>query len=72
MSSPDPVITDIEPFVVGVGADHDVGGVMLEVVDRDGRGFRTVLDQLVALDVVLKIMGAIARLRGYGEQLPRV
>ena len=70
MSSPDPVI--IEPFVVGVGADFDVGGVMLEVLDRDGNGFRTVLPELVALDAVLKVMGAIARLRGYGEQLPRV
>jgi hypothetical protein len=36
------------------------------VVDRDGRGFRTILDQAAALDVVLKIVGAVARLRRYG------
>ena len=39
----------------------------LEVVDSAGHGFATVLDQLAALDVVLRMTGAIARLRGRGE-----
>jgi hypothetical protein len=39
---------------------------MLEVVDHDGRGFRTIFDQPAALDVVLKVVGAVARLRRYG------
>jgi hypothetical protein len=39
--------------------------VAFEVVDRAGAGFRTILDQLVALDITVRIAGAIARLRGY-------
>lgn len=62
-----PTIRMIEPASVSVTPDFDVGGVALEVVDSAGHGFGTVLDQLVALDVVLRIGGAIARLRGYGE-----
>jgi hypothetical protein len=61
-----PSIASIEPHQVEVRPDYDVGGVALEVVDRTGRGFATVLDQAVAIDVTLRIVGAVARLRGYG------
>jgi hypothetical protein len=66
-TAPNPDITSIEPSNVTVWADMDTGGVSLEVVDRTGRGFATVLDQAVAIDVTLRIVGAVARLRGYGE-----
>jgi hypothetical protein len=62
-----PSITSIERHTVDVRPDFDVGGVALEVVDSDGKGFGTVLDQSVALDVTLRLVGAVARLRGYGD-----
>jgi hypothetical protein len=50
---------------VSVQPDHDVGGVTLEVTDRDGAGFKTVLDQLVAIDCAMRLIGSVARLRGW-------
>jgi hypothetical protein len=61
-----PTITDIEPVIWLVAPDHDVGGVKLEVADRDGNGFTTIFDQDAALDITLRFIGAIARLRVYG------
>jgi hypothetical protein len=66
--SRNPSVTSIEPATVTVAPDFDTGGVSLEVVDRAGRGFATVLDQAVAIDVTLRIVGAIGRLRGYGGE----
>lgn len=64
-ASRNPGITEIEPHNVQVQPDHDVGGVTLEVADQAGNGFRTILDQLAALEVALRIIGAVARLRGW-------
>jgi hypothetical protein len=58
-------ITEIEPASVTVAPDFDVGGVQFEVVDRTGAGFRTIFDQAVALDIAMRTIGAIARLRGW-------
>jgi hypothetical protein len=63
-----PTITIVEPATVTVAPDFDVAGITLEVVDREGQGFGTVLDQAAAIDVVLRIVGAVARLRRYGVQ----
>jgi hypothetical protein len=61
-----PPITSIEPQSVTVAPDHDTGGVLLEIVDRVGSGFATILDQLVAIDVAIRLIGSVARLRGRG------
>jgi hypothetical protein len=61
----DGTIADIEPATIVVAPDHDVGGVTLEVTDRDGAGFRTVLDQRVAIDCAMRLIGSVARLRGW-------
>jgi hypothetical protein len=61
-------ITMIEPATVAVAPDFDVAGVTLEVVDQEGQGFGTVLDQAAAIDVVLRMLGAVARLRRYEAQ----
>jgi hypothetical protein len=45
-----------------VAPDHDVGGVALEI-DEHGAGFRTILDQLVAIDCAMRLIGSVARLR---------
>jgi hypothetical protein len=58
-------VTDLEPDTVDVRPDYAANGVRLEVVDRDGRGFNTILDLDDALGVAMKIIGAIARLRGW-------
>lgn len=59
-----PQITDIEPVSIDIGPEPIANGVRLEVVDRTGNGFRTIFDLDVTLDVVLKLVGAVARLRG--------
>jgi hypothetical protein len=48
-----------------VRPDFGVAGVTLEVVDSGGAGFRTIFDQHAAVELVLRITGAIARLRGW-------
>jgi hypothetical protein len=55
-------ITDIEPDQIEVRPDLDVGGVAVEIIGRDGRGFRTMLDWQVALDTALRMAGAALRL----------
>jgi hypothetical protein len=59
-------IAEIEPHSVSVQPDHDVGGVVLEVTDQAGAGYRTILDQLVAIDCAMRLIGSVARLRGWG------
>jgi hypothetical protein len=65
MATEDPTIAEVEPHSVSVQPDYDLGGVVLEVTDQAGAGFKTIFDQLVALDVAVRIAGAIARLRGW-------
>jgi hypothetical protein len=38
---------------------------MVEIVDRFGDGFSAELDENVALDSACRLIGALARLRGY-------
>lgn len=59
-------ICTIEPATVTVEPDFDTGGITLEIVDRDGRGCGTTLDLLAAVNVALKMNGAVIRLRGLG------
>ena len=61
-------IVDIDPVTVGVepvAPDPAVAGILIEIVDRDGNGARTVLDPLAALEMVQKVIAAVASLRGY-------
>ena len=60
-----PSIVCIEPHSVDVRPDYGVGGVQIEVVDRTGRGFRTIFDPDAAVDLCLRAIAAVARLRGY-------
>jgi hypothetical protein len=57
----------VEPAQVSVQPDFDTAGVALEVVDSAGHGFGTVLDQTVAVDVAIRVISSVARLRGYGD-----
>jgi hypothetical protein len=41
--------------------------VLIQVLDSTGRGFGPVLADEDALDLVLLMVGAVARLRGYGS-----
>ena len=59
-------ITSVEPVQVDVRPDYDCGGVLIEAVDRDGNGFSTIFDHQAALELVLRVVGALARLRGWG------
>jgi hypothetical protein len=68
-STYNPSITEIEPRAVEVRPAHDVASVAREISDRDGAGFRTILDQLAALDLSLKLIGSINRLRGWVGEL---
>jgi hypothetical protein len=64
MASKTPTIVDVEPHEVDVHPDYPFGGVELVVLDRTGTGFRTIIDQLPALDVAARIVAAVARLKG--------
>jgi hypothetical protein len=46
------MIAEIEPGTVAASPDLDSGGIVLEVVDPSGNGFRTLLDFDAALDLV--------------------
>jgi hypothetical protein len=65
-SARNPTITEIEPVNVMVWADHDSGGVGIEIADQDGNGFMTLLDWAPALDAAMRIAAACAKLRGIG------
>jgi hypothetical protein len=60
------MIADVEPVQVEVRADHDTGGVSLEIADRTGSGFRTIFDQAQALDVN-RLLRALIALRNGGK-----
>jgi hypothetical protein len=62
-------IADLEPGTISVQPNYNVGGITLEIVDSAGAGFLTVLDQAAALNLALRLIAAIARLRGW-ESLP--
>jgi hypothetical protein len=56
----------IEPANVTVRPDFDVNGVELEIADQEGIGFKTLFDREDALDIAVRIIGAVAQLRGNG------
>ena len=62
-----PNIIFIEPGIVSVTADYDNHGVGAEIVDAEGAaGVRTLFDVSDALDLSLRLIGAIARIKGFG------
>ena len=63
-SGGNPTITEIEPHSIMVWADHDHGGVAIEITDRAGAGFRTLLDWAPAMDMAMRLAASCARLRG--------
>jgi hypothetical protein len=60
-------IVYIEPANVTVRPDFDVNGVELEIADQEGVGFKTLFDREDALDIAVRIIGAVAQLRGEGS-----
>jgi hypothetical protein len=54
----------IEPANVTVRPDFDVNGVELEIADQEGIGFKTLFDREDALDIAVRIIGAVEKLRG--------
>jgi hypothetical protein len=56
----------IEHTAVTVRPDFDVNGVELEIADQEGIGFKTLFDREDALDIAVRIIGAVAQLRGDG------
>jgi hypothetical protein len=58
------VITDIEAVYVGVRPEFDLNAVELEVVDQEGKGFRTLLGWGQGMDLALRVAVAVTRLRG--------
>jgi len=53
-----PGIIDVEPVGVDVQPEYDANGVRLEVVDRDGAGFRTIFDLDAALSAATRRCGS--------------
>jgi hypothetical protein len=47
------------------GVDLDVVAVRLEVVDPSGEGFQVLLDCNEAVALACKLIGSVARLRGW-------
>jgi hypothetical protein len=58
---------EIECAQTVVGVDLDVVAVRLEVVDPRGEGFQALLGADEVLDLALKLIGSLARLKRYGE-----
>jgi hypothetical protein len=59
-----PVFVDLEPDTYSIWSDFGTGGVGLEIVNSSGDGFRTILDQHVALDFALRLAAGVMRLGG--------
>ena len=59
-------IFELEVDQIDVRTDAAFNGVQLELVNPGGGGIRTLLDWTVALDLAMRLIGATARLRGYG------
>jgi hypothetical protein len=57
----------IEPANVTVRPDFDVNGVEVEMADQEGVGFKTLFYREDALDVAVRIIGAVEKLRGDGR-----
>jgi hypothetical protein len=57
----------IEPANVKVRPDFDVNGVEVEIADQEGVGFKTLFDREDALDIAVRIIGAVEKLRGDGS-----
>jgi hypothetical protein len=58
-------ITDVEATNVDVRGDAGLNAVEMTVTDARGDGFRTYFGLDQALDVVLRVVAAVARLRGW-------
>jgi hypothetical protein len=58
-----PNLNEIEAVVVGVDADVGLNAVKLEVLDLNG-GFKTWLGPDAALDLLLRLLSALAELLG--------
>jgi hypothetical protein len=61
--SDNPYLDEIEAVVVGVDADVGLNAVELQVLDLSG-GFRTWLGPDAALDLLLRLLSALAELLG--------
>jgi hypothetical protein len=63
-SGGNPTIHDVAPDVITVGPDYSVGGVAFEIFDSSANvAFRTLFDPGDALDVALRMVAAVMRLR---------
>ena len=61
-----PDIFELEVDQVDVTPQYDMAGVQVELVNAGGGGIRTLLDWTVALDLAMRLVGAVAKVRGYG------
>ena len=48
--------------------DVETGAVRLEITDPQGSGFAILLNQPGTVDLTLRLVGALARLRGYTKE----
>ena len=55
--------TNLEATHVGVRVEFDLNAVELEVVDQNGKGFRTLLGWEQGMDLALRVAVAVIRLR---------
>jgi hypothetical protein len=62
--SGNPAITDIEAAHVGVRPEFDLNAVEIEIADQDGAGFRTLVGWQQGMDLALRVVVAVTRLRG--------
>src|ERR687892_322506 len=70
-----PSIVDLEPVAWLVKPDLTVGGVVFEVADQTGNGFRTMFDQRDALDVdafTINLRRAVEHLGDQGVLIDRL
>jgi hypothetical protein len=62
--NPTPTVTDVEATTATAVPNFTLNAVETQIVDQDGNGFRTWLEQVQALDLVRDVLAAVARLRG--------
>ena len=62
--SPGNPVIDVEPDTITVSPDWGMGGVVLEIVDSAGSGFRTILDWPKAMDCAIRLAVTVATMRG--------
>jgi hypothetical protein len=58
-------ITDVEATNVAVHGNAGLNAVELTVTDAVGDGFRTLFGLDQAIDVAMRLIGSVARLRGW-------